>query len=87
MAEYRDNRSKGFSDPVAQLVEANLHATDALTNGDCDCLYVAVAGDVAFRPVENADDVTVAFEKGWHPVRASHIRATGTTATVFVCYI
>lgn len=86
MAEMRDDRRKGFTDPVGSLIAANLHASNPLTNGTCDCLYVSAAGDVAFRPVDNAADVTIAFDKGWHPVRASHIRATGTTAIVFVGY-
>lgn len=85
----RDSRRKGFSDPVSVLVAANLHASTALTNGVCDCIFVTVAGNLACRPAGNTDaqgDVILALERGWHPLRLSHTRATSTTATVFVGY-
>jgi hypothetical protein len=74
------------SDPVNQLVAANTHVSNPLTNGNCRGFLCTVAGDLACRPVGNAADVTIAIEKGWHPLSLSHVRASGTTATIFVGY-
>ena len=86
MGELREGIRKSFSDPVSNLVAANAHATDPLTNGNCDAVLVTVAGNLVCRLVDGAADVTLALDKGWHPMRLSHVRATGTTATAFVGY-
>jgi hypothetical protein len=86
MADMRSGSRKSFTDPIANLVAANAHATDPLTNGDCDAILVTAAGDIACRCVDGGADVTIALEKGWHPLRLSHVRAAGTTATLFVGY-
>lgn len=48
-------------------------------------LLVGGAGALVLRPVDSAADVTVAAAAGQIvPIRASHVRATGTTATQIV---
>lgn len=45
-------------------------------------LYVGVGGMVALRPVDGTGDVTYMVPSGTYlQVRASYVRATGTTAT------
>ncbi len=86
MGQVRANSVKSFSDPVANLVAANEHAADPLTNGDCDCIFVSAEGDLVARCVDGSQDVTVTLPIGWHPLRLSHVRAAGTDATVWVGY-
>ena len=56
------------------------------TNGQCRALYVGVSGDVTMI----LDGSTVLFKAmavGWHWVRPTRIKATGTTATtILACY-
>ena len=48
-------------------------------------LLIGGAGAVVLRPVDSPADVTVAVAAGQIvPIRASHVRATGTTATAIV---
>ncbi len=75
------------ADPFDNLVTANLHATDPLTNGDCRGLFVTVSGNIVCRFADGTGDVTLAVTADKiYPFRLSHIRATGTTATFFVGY-
>jgi hypothetical protein len=48
-------------------------------------LYVGGAGNVTLRAVDSVADVTIAVQAGQVlPLRASHVRAAGTTATGLV---
>lgn len=48
-------------------------------------LYVGGAGNLTLRAVDSTGDVTIAVQAGQIlPLRASHVRATGTTATGLV---
>jgi hypothetical protein len=74
------------ADPFDNLVAANAHATDPLTNGDCRGIFVTVSGNLTCRFVDGAGDVTLPVTADKiYPFRLSHIRAT-STATVFVGY-
>lgn len=59
--------------------------TDPLTGG-ITALYVGGTGDVVLRAVDSGADVTFSAVPAGAilPVRASHVRATGTTATDIV---
>ncbi|VAW02218.1 hypothetical protein MNBD_ALPHA04-673 [hydrothermal vent metagenome] len=49
------------------------------------CICVGGAGDIILRAVDSSEDVTVTVQSGQLiPVRASHVRAAGTTATGLV---
>lgn len=78
-----ENELLRLTAPYSRLVAANPHATDPLANGPCRGIYVTVAGNLTCRFVGDTADVTVAVEKGHHPFRLSHVRAT-STATLFV---
>lgn len=73
------------SDPIDNLVAANAHATDPLTNGNCRAFLCTVAGNLVCRCAGGSADITIAIAAGWHPLRLSHVRAT-STATIFVGY-
>lgn len=48
-------------------------------------LYVGGAGNLTLRAVDSSADVTLAVQAGQIvPLRASHVRAAGTTATGLV---
>lgn len=47
-------------------------------------IYVAVAGDVSLIMQDGAQFTWPGMAVGYHPVRASRIRSTGTTATGIV---
>jgi hypothetical protein len=79
------NRNEDADDPVDMLIAANAHATNPLTNGVCRGFLCTVAGDLVCRPHRNSADIAIAIDKGWHPLRLSHVRAT-STATIFVGY-
>lgn len=85
MSYTYQSRNETASDPVDELVAANAHATDALTNGTCRAVLCTVAGDLTCRMAGGSADITIAIDKGWHPLRLSHVRAS-STATVFVGY-
>jgi len=61
------------------------HDTNALANVS-KALYIGGAGNIAVRLVDDASDVTFAGLSAGSilPVRASHVRLTGTTATSIV---
>lgn len=45
-------------------------------------LYVGVAGDIAFTPVNNPTSIVVPVPSGWYyPGEVKEVLATGTTAT------
>lgn len=46
-------------------------------------LYVSVAGDLSFKD-QAGTTITIPVDKGYHPLRPTIIRATGTTATGIV---
>lgn len=72
---------------VRKWVAVNAHASDPLTQGTADGLYVGGAGNVVFRPDDAAADVTVAAVAGGYILgRVSHVRATTTATGVFALY-
>lgn len=67
--------------PFQNLAVANLHDTNALTNGVTRGVHVGVAGDLK---VVTAGGQTVVISKavvGWHWISVTQIFSTGTTAT------
>jgi hypothetical protein len=69
-------------------VAVNAHATNPLTHGVADGLYVGVAGDVVVRFDDADADTTIAAPAGGYILgKVLAVRATGTTATgVFALY-
>lgn len=49
-------------------------------------IYIGIGGDVTIRPVGSATDVTYRnlTDSSYIAVRASHVRATGTTASAMI---
>jgi len=83
-----DEFSLNADSPIAPARNASAvtpHATNPLANV-AKALYVGGAGDIACRLVDDTADVTfVGVPAGAVlPIRASHVRATGTTATNIV---
>lgn len=73
------------SHPAREAFAITPHATNAISPLP-KAIYVGGAGDIALRCVDSGADVTlVAVPVGTIlPVRASHVRVTGTTATNLV---
>lgn len=61
------------------------HDTNPMTGG-ATALYVGGAGAIVLRAADSGSDVTFAAVPAGTilPVRASHVRATGTTATAII---
>lgn len=52
-----------------------------LTPSPCRALYIGVAGDLAVTGADGNDFTHVGLAAGvWHPVSATHVLSTGTTA-------
>lgn len=77
----QDNVTSPSMAPVA----ITPHDTNALTNIPKG-LWIGTGGDVTLRGVNSGVDVVFKAVPSGHilPVRASHVRATGTTATDIV---
>lgn len=59
------------------------HASNNFTRGECDYLYVGVAGDVT-AICSGAVVLFKSLANGWHPIRCSRVNAVGTAATDMV---
>lgn len=69
-----------FSDPVSRVVSVVPHDTNPLTISTSTVIYVGVAGDLSVV-TDGGDTVVIKNAPvGWHPIRVSRVRATGTTA-------
>jgi hypothetical protein len=81
-----------FSDlpinPARNAAEVTPSDADALANVPKG-LYIGGGGDIACRLVDDAADVTFASIPAGTvlPIRVSHVRATGTSATNIVALI
>lgn len=82
MADKFSSNADAASSPAVNASAVTPHATDPLANVSKG-LYVGGAGDIACRLAGDSADVTfVAVPVGTVlPIRVSHVRATGTTAT------
>lgn len=65
--------------PADIVLEVTPSDTDGLALGKCRSLYVGVAGDLSI--VVNGVTVTFPAIAGYHPMRATQVNSTGTTAT------
>jgi hypothetical protein len=66
---------------IDPLGTTDLQAGDTWVYPAARAIRVGASGNIAFRPQENAADVTLAFLAGLDPSRTTIIRITGTTAT------
>jgi hypothetical protein len=83
MADNFDTaRNRGeLGNPAVYAVAVTPHATNALAEVP-QALYVGVGGDLTVRMLGGTADIVVkAAANGYHPLRVTHVRATGTTAT------
>lgn len=61
------------------------HDTNELTEGPSRAIYVGVTGNLTVRLLNDDDDTLFSnVPVGIFPIRASHVRSTGTTATNLV---
>lgn len=87
MADINENVLESAADPFDDLAAANLHATDPLTKGNCRGIFCTVAGNIVVRFIDGTADMTLPVTADKiYPFRLSHVRATGTTATIYVGY-
>jgi len=75
--------------PIRSAAAVTPHASTPITDGPVRSLFVGVAGDVTCRL--DGDSADVLFKNvpsgTFLPVRATHVRATGTTATnILACW-
>lgn len=80
-AGYADSASGPSTAPFA-ITPSNIDALPDIPKG----IYVGTGGNVVLRGVSGAADVTYKnlADGSYIAVRASHVRATGTTATDLV---
>jgi len=74
--------------PSGDIVAANLHDTNPLTNGVCRGVYVGATGDLKLVTPKGQTVTLAGLAAGLvHPIQAKQIFSTGTTATgVMVLY-
>ena len=81
-----DAFADGISDPARRTETVTTHNTNALPSGAVKALFVGTGGDVKLRAVDDISDST--FKNVGNgtilPVRATHVRTTGTTAADMV---
>ena len=85
MADQFSNSADQVSAPAMRAVAVTPHDTNAL--GDIPkALYIGTGGTLVARGVRDSGDVTFANlpDGSVLPFRASHVRATGTTAADIV---
>jgi hypothetical protein len=75
------DRAAGLPDRVQRSYDANLSDSDELTNGVCQAVLVAAAGNVKVTYVNGTVDTVYLAAGGWHPMSVRQIWSTDTTAT------
>lgn len=82
MADKLQYSADAATSPARNASAVTPHATNALANVTKG-LYVGGAGDIACRLIDDSADVTfVGVPAGAVlPIRVSHVRVSGTTAT------
>lgn len=84
MIDQFQNFGDSAADPARRAFAVTPSDSVALTQLP-KALLIGGAGLVVLRPVESIADVTIAVAAGQIvPIRASHVRAAGTTATGIV---
>ena len=85
MADNFDNSAQSVLAPSENAFTVTPHDTDALQTVP-KYLYVGSGGDVTLRTVDGTSDVVFMNvpNGGYIYVRASHVRATGTSASAIV---
>lgn len=68
-------------EPIVKSYAANLHDSNALTNGDCRAVLVAAAGNVKVTYASGVTDTVYLAAGIWHPMYVKQIWSTGTAAT------
>ncbi len=68
-------------------IAVNAHATDPLSNGTADAVYVGGAGNVVCRFDDAGTDTTIPAVAGGYVLgRVTHVRATSTATSMFALY-
>lgn len=81
MSDNFENFAPGLTSPASHFASVTPHDTTPLTKSSRS-LYIGGAGDVAVTSVEGDEEVFVGVVAGTIlPIRVSHVRAVGTTAT------
>lgn len=82
MPAIDDSRGKGtgLSDTLSHLANVTPDNGNDLTYAS-RAIYVEVAGTLAITTLGGETVTTPSLNQGWHPIRATRIFATGTTAT------
>ena len=85
MTDNFQNRADGVSAPARRAMAVTPHDVSALSEVP-KALYVGVGGAIAMRGVGDAADTLWANVPAGAilPFRASHVRATGTTASAIL---
>jgi hypothetical protein len=83
LKEALENQSS-YSD--ARSLEAEKHDTNALTNGAVDAFEVAGDGNVAVTTAAGNDRTLAVAAGRIYPLRITHLKTTGTTATGVIGY-
>lgn len=83
MASTSDSTEFWFTVTPNDSLAVVSQGTASLPNGKCNYLYVGGTGNITAR----CNGVSVLFSNlavGYHPIRATAILATGTTATLIL---
>jgi N-acetylglutamate synthase/N-acetylornithine aminotransferase len=70
----------GSSEPAAGAIAVTPHNTNALSSR-IRAITINAGGTVAFTGWDGVDYATAALPAGTYPLYATHIKATGTSAT------
>lgn len=82
MADDFLHNSPGLDSPADDAAAVTPHDTNDLDHVS-RALWIGTAGNVSVV-TKNGSTVTFPNASGWMPIRASRVRATGTTATDIV---
>ena len=83
MTDKFKRHAAGMTDPIYQGIELTPSDTADLPFVS-RAIYVGAAGDLQVTLVSGQTVTFVAAHAGWHPVRATRVWATGTTASWLV---
>lgn len=74
----------GAGGPAVQVAQVTPDDGVDFAEGPTRCLYVGVAGALKIRDARGNEAVLISAACQYHPIRASRVMATGTTATDIV---
>lgn len=90
MIKYYPFQSQEEVPPPSRVAYAiTTHDTNEIGTYEPRGIWVGGAGAITYRPIDNAADVVISGVPAgtFLPICPSHIRATGTTATLMVALV